>query len=307
MAEGVGMEDVNDFLIFAELARAGSITGVARTLGLPKSTISRRLANLEKRIGSRLINRTTRSQALTELGQAYLEYCERLAQDVADVTAFTDSVAHNPSGVLRLTMATDFCIHLLGDVLVAFRDRHPGVSVDLDLTPRRVDLVGERFDVAIRLGPLANSSLISRHLVTATRGIYASPKYLAGSSRVREPRDLSKHRMVQAGVQYSAVRSLKLTRGDETAVRDIVPAGLHANSLGVVRTLAIAGGGIAAVPNVFCTAEVAAGRLVRVLPDWELSPAEFHYVIPVAKLLPSKTRLFVDHIKAHFTGPRAVV
>ena len=86
------MEDVNDYLIFAELARAGSITEVARKLGLPKSTISRRLANLEERIGSRLINRTTRSQALTELGQAYLEYCERLAQDVADVTAFTDSV-----------------------------------------------------------------------------------------------------------------------------------------------------------------------------------------------------------------------
>src|SRR5258708_30227354 len=98
------MEDVNDFLISAEIARAASLIEAARALGLPKSTISRRLAKLEERIGSRLINRTTRSHALTELGQVYLEYCVRLVQDVADVTAFTDSVGRNPRGVLRLTM-----------------------------------------------------------------------------------------------------------------------------------------------------------------------------------------------------------
>ena len=204
-------------------------------------------------------------------------------------------------------MPTDFCSTLLGDVLVEFRDMHRGVSLDVDLTPRRVDLVGERFDVAIRLGPLANSSLISRHLVTVRRGIFASPKYLAGSPQLREPRDLSGHRLVQASPGYRAMNSLTLTRGDETEVPDIVPAGLHANSLGVVRALAIAGAGVAAVPNVFCAAEVAAGRLVRVLPDWQLSPVEFHYLIPAVKLLPSKTRLFIDHIKAHFSGPRAVV
>ena len=300
------MEDVNDLLIFAELARAGSITEVARTLGLPKSTISRRLANLEERIGSRLINRTTRSQSLTELGQAYLEYCERLAQEVAEVTAFTDSVRSNPQGVLRLTMPVEFCQYLLSDVLAEFLDAHPGVSLDLDVTPRRVDLVGERFDAAIRMGALASSSLISRHLVTITRGIYASPKYLAGSSRVREPRDLSKHRMVQAGGQYSAVKSLKLTRGGESEAPDI-PSRVRASAIGVVRTLAIAGAGIAAIPNVICTEEVVAGRLVRLLPDWEPSPVEAHYLIPAAKLLPSKTRLFIDYIKAHFSGSRAVV
>src|SRR5205809_7618601 len=121
------MEDINDLLIFVGLAREASLTKASRALGLPKSTISRRLANLEERIGSRLINRTTRSQALTELGQAYLEYCERLAQDVADVTAFTDSVRGNPHGVLRLTMPVEFCQYLLSDVLAEFLDAHPGV------------------------------------------------------------------------------------------------------------------------------------------------------------------------------------
>jgi DNA-binding transcriptional LysR family regulator len=301
------MEDVNDLLIFAALARAGSITETSRKLGLPKSTISRRLAALEERIGSRLINRTTRSQALTELGQAYLEYCERLAQDVADVTAFTDSVAHNPRGVLRLTMVTDICQYLLSDVIVAFLDAHPQVSVDLDLTPRRVDLVGERFDAAIRVGHLADSSLVSRHLVTVTRGIYASPKYIAGSTRLRVPRDLSKHRVVQVSPAYSVVNSLSLTRGGETEVPDTMPSRVHANALNVVRTLAIARAGIAAIPNVFCAEDVADGRLVRVLSDWELTPLEVHYLVPVAKLLPSKTRLFIDHLKAHFSGARAVV
>jgi DNA-binding transcriptional LysR family regulator len=301
-----GVEDVNDLLIFAELARAPSLTEAARALGLPKSTISRRLAKLEERIGSRLISRTTRSHALTELGQAYLEYCDRLVQDVADVTAFTDSVGRNPRGVLRLTMPTDFCQYLLSDALAAFLDAHPGVSLDLDFTPRRVDLVGERFDAAIRIGALADSSLISRHLVTMTRGLYASPNYLARSSRPREPRDLSEHRILQAGQQYSAINSLKFTRGGETEAPD-VPSRVRSGAVGVLRTLAIAGAGIAATPNAFCTEEIAAGRLVRLLSDWELSPAEAHYLIPAAKHLPSKTRLFIDHIKAHFSGPRAVV
>ena len=305
------MEDINDLLIFAELARAGSITEAARALGLPKSTISRRLAALEERIGSRLINRTTRSQALTELGRAYLEYCERLARDVAEVAAFTDSVGSNARGVLRLTMPIDFCQFLLSDAIAAFLDIHPDVSIEVELTPRRVDLVGERYDLAIRVGPLASSSLISRHLVTVTRGLYASPKYLAGAPRLREPRDLSKHCLVQASMPDSAVssmavNSLRLSRGDETQVPDI-PSRVRASALGVVRTLAAAGIGLAAIPNVFCTEDVAAGRLVRVLPDWELVPVETYYIVPAAKLLPSKTRLFIDHLKAHFSGTRAVV
>jgi DNA-binding transcriptional LysR family regulator len=305
------VEDVNDLLIFAELARAPSLTEAARALGLPKSTISRRLAKLEERIGSRLISRTTRSHALTELGQAYLEYCDRLVQDVADVTAFTDSVGRNPRGVLRLTMPIDFCQVLLSDVLAEFLDTHPGVSIEVELTPRRVDLVGERYDAAIRIGPLASSSLISRHLVTLTRGLYASPKYLTGTPRLREPRDLSKLCLVQASLPYSAVNSLtvnslKLSRGGETQVPDI-PSRVRVSALGVVRTLATAGAGLAAIPNVFCTEDVAAGRLVRLLPDWELVPLEAYYLVPAAKLLPSKTRLFIDHLTAHFSGTRAVV
>jgi DNA-binding transcriptional LysR family regulator len=305
------MEDINDLLIFAELARAGSITEAARALGLPKSTVSRRLAALEERIGSRLINRTTRSQALTDLGQAYLEYCDRLVQDVADVTAFTDSVRGNPRGVLRLTMPLDFCQFLLSDVLAEFLDIHPDVSIEVELTSRRVDLVGERFDAAIRIGPLASSSLISRHLVTVTRGLYASPKYLAGAPRLREPHDLSKHCLVQASMPSSAARSmavnqLEFSRGGETQAPDI-PSRARASALGVVRTLAAAGAGFAAIPNVFCTEDVAAGRLVRVLPDWELVPVDAYYIVPAAKLLPSKTRLFIDHLTAHFSGTRAVV
>ena len=157
------------------------------------------------------------------------------------MTAFTDSVGRNPRGVLRLTMPTDFCQYLLSDALAAFLDAHPGVSLDLDFTPRRVDLVGERFDAAIRIGALADSSLISRHLVTMTRGLYASPNYLARSSRPREPRDLSEHRILQAGQQYSAINSLKFTRGGETEAPD-VPSRVRSGAVGVLRTLAIAGG-----------------------------------------------------------------
>ena len=185
------------------------------------------------------------------------------------MTAFTDSVGRNPRGVLRLSMPMDFCQYLLSDALAAFLDAHSGVSLDLDFTPRRVDLVGERFDAAIRIGALADSSLISCHLVTMTRGLYASPNYLARSARPREPRDLSEHRILQAGQQYSAINSLKFTRGGETEAPD-VPSRVRSGAVGVLRTLAIAGAGIAAIPNAFCTEEIAAGRLVRLLSDWEL-------------------------------------
>ncbi len=181
-------EDLNDLLLFAEVARASSIAAAARITSIPKSTISRRLLRLEARVGSRLFYKTTRKITLTELGKEYLERCERVVLEVDEAKSFLDSIAAKPSGTLRLTMTADFGIHHMGEFLVEFARAHPDITLDLDFSSRRVDLVGERYDVAIRFGALQDSSLVCRRFLSIPRALYASPGYLARAGSPAGPR-----------------------------------------------------------------------------------------------------------------------
>ncbi len=168
--------EANDLLIFARVADLGSFSRAAERLGLPKSTVSRRVAWLESHLGERLLLRTTRRQTLTEFGSLLLEHARQVVTEVEAVTALREHRQAAPSGRLRVSMPSDFATLLLADTLAAFVALHPRITLELDLSPRRVDLLGEGFDIAVRMGALPDDALLAaRRLTVFTNGLYASP------------------------------------------------------------------------------------------------------------------------------------
>ena len=187
-----------DLLIFARVAELGSFSQAAVRLGLPKSTVSRRVAALERLMGERLLLRTTRRQTLTEFGLQLLEHARQVVAEVEAVSVLREQRQAAPSGRLRVSMPSDFANLLLADSLAAFMALHPAISLELDLSPRRVDLLGEGFDVAIRMGDLPDDALlVASKLAVFTHSLYASPTYLAAHGDPQTPDDLSGHAAVR--------------------------------------------------------------------------------------------------------------
>jgi DNA-binding transcriptional LysR family regulator len=179
--------EINDMLVFAAVGRSGSITRAGKALGLPKSTVSRRVAALEERLGNRLFLTAARKLVLTDAGQILLERCQRLADEADDALAFASELTDQPTGTLRVTMPPDLGQFLMAGPIATFAARYPRLSLKVDESQRFVDLATERVDVALRTGSLPDSSLVARPLVSLTMGVFASPAYLARTSTPRTP------------------------------------------------------------------------------------------------------------------------
>ena len=294
--------DPNDLLIFARVAEAGSFSRAAERIGLPKSTVSRRIALLEERLGERLMLRTTRRLTLTEFGNQLLEHARQVAAEVDAVKALSEHRQARPSGRLRVSMPSDFATLLLTDMLAAFVALHPAVSLELDLSPRRVDLLGENFDIAVRMGDLPDDNLLAaRRIAVFPNGLYAAPSYLAERGEPASPDDL---------IQHDALRLLRINgeAASWTLIRDkqrwegVPPGRATANSPELLIRLACAGVGIAAVPDYFAAPSVRLGELRRVLPDWCLPSHTAWAVFPGRRLMPAKTRAFIDMLEIAMAG-----
>lgn len=294
--------DPNDLLIFAHVAELGSFSRAAERLGLPKSSVSRRLAALEQRLGERLLLRTTRRQSLTEFGQLLQEHARQVVAEVDAVAALTEHRQSAPSGRLRVSMPSDFANLLLADALAAFVATYPGIHLELDLSPRRVDLLGEGFDVAIRVGDLPDDTMLAaRRLSELSTGLYASAGYLAERGHPACPEDLARHNAVGlVGVNGDPVR-WRLDNG-ESRWEGPPPARMTANSPELLIHMARAGAGIVAVPDAFALLDVRKGQLQRVLPDWCLLSETVSAVFPGRRLMPVKTRAFIDMLQATMGG-----
>ena len=289
--------DPNDLLSFASVAELGSFSRAAERLGLPKSTVSRRLAALEQRLGERLLTRTTRRQSLTEFGLQLLEHARQVASEVEAVAALSERRQATPSGRLRVSMPSDFASLLLADTLAAFVALYPAIRLDLDLSPRRVDLLGEGFDVALRMGQLPDdASLAARRLAVFSFGLYAAPNYLAEHGDPQHPDDLVRYEAVHLLMANGEAATWTLSQGDERW-QGSPPGRVSANAPELLIKLACAGAGIAAVPDHFAAAEVRRGALRRVLPGWCLPSHTAWAVFPERKLMPVKTRVFIDMLQ----------
>lgn len=289
--------DPNDLLIFAFVADLGSFSRTAERLGLPKSTVSRRLAGLEQRLGERLLLRTTRRQALTEFGHQLLAHARQVADEVEAVSALSEHRQLAPAGRLRVSMPSEFANLLLADSLAAFVALHPGITLELDLSPRRVDLLGEGFDLALRVGTLADDAMLAaRKLKVLSTGLYASPNYLAEHGQPATPDELLRHAAVRLPTANGEPAPWTLVQGEQRW-EGVPPGRLMANSPELLVRLARAGAGIAVVPDDFALPDVRKGLLQRVLPQWCPPTATAWAVFPGRKLMPTKTRAFIDMLR----------
>ncbi len=290
--------DPNDLLIFAGVADGGSFSRAAERLGLPRSTVSRRIALLEEALGQRLLLRTTRRVTITEFGQQLLEHARQVAAEVAAAKALGEHHQAMPSGRLRVSIPSDFANLLLADMFAAFVALHPAVALELDLSPRRVDLLAENFDLAIRMGALPDDGLLAaRRIATMPSGLYAAPSYLAERGDLSSPQELMEHdalRLISSGGETTGWT----LRRDEQRWAGIPPSRAAANSPELLMRLAAAGSGIAALPEFFAAPAVRRGELRRVLPEWSLPEFTAWAVFPGRRLMPAKTRAFIDMLVA---------
>lgn len=287
------MEIFKNMAIYVEVVRAKSFRRAAEVLGMPNSTVSRRIAELEKAVGLRLLNRTTRTVELTGEGRIYYERCRRIVEEARLAHEALRDMHEQPTGVLRASLPVDFSVVFLAPLLADFARQYPGISFDLDLTPRRANLVSDPVDVAIRVGEQGDPGVISRQIASLSIELYASPVYLEAAGIPRSPEDLLQHQCLR-------IRAMdwSLYRG-ESRITLPVTGRFVVNNVGMLRRLSLLGVGIAALAGELIQQELAQGELVRILPDWHLDQVSV-YAITETRLLPAKTRLFIDYLMACF-------
>lgn len=294
----------NDLMLFARVVDAGSFSRAAERAGLPKSTVSRRVAMLEAQLGERLLLRTTRKLTVTDFGHSVLEHAHQVMAEVEAASALAQQRQAKPSGRLRVSMPAEFANNVLAQLLSEFIAQHPAITLELDLSPRRVDLIGENFDLALRMGALADdASLAARRLATFAGGLYASPAYLERRGAPQEPEALMEHDALRLLARSGEPMRWVLTRG-EARWEGIPPARATANSPELLTRMARDGAGITAIEHHFVEPYVRSGELEPVLEDWALPPIVAWAVFPGRRLMPARTRVFLDTLQAEFSGPK---
>ncbi|MDA8382620.1 MAG: LysR family transcriptional regulator [Betaproteobacteria bacterium] len=293
--------DPNDLLLFARVVEAGHFSRAAERLNLPKSTLSRRISALESSLGERLLLRTTRKLAVTDFGRAVLAHGQQVAAEVDATLALTQHRQAEPSGRLRISFPGDFAEDVLGPLLTDLVARYPAISLDIDISPRRVDLIAENFDVAVRIGDLPDdASLAARRIAQLAVGLYASPAYLERRGIPREPEALMAHDTLHLMGRGGDPVAWRLSQG---ARQWQGPARVRAaaNSPGLLRRLALAGAGITVLADPYTEPHVRRGDLVPVLEDWRLPAMAAWAVFPGRRLMPARTRVFLDALERQFS------
>lgn len=285
------MKLLDDMALFVEVANVMSFRQASDITGVPSSTLSRRISALEKNIGLRLFHRTTRKIELTEAGRLYYERCHRIVEEAKLAHAHLSEIADHPKGIVRVSAPVDFAVNYIAPLLPDFIQRYPDIQLEFDLTSRRVDMTSERFDVAIRAGESDNSNLIARKLAHFRHYVYAAPSYLTRHTPPKTPDELSQH----ACFSILKTATWKLYCGDEM-VSIKVNNPVFVNSMGMLKHLAILGMGMVLVPHDMVNDEVKQGRLQRVLTDWQSAVVPI-YAITETRLLPVKTRCFIDFLQ----------
>ena len=288
--------NLNRLAVFVALVRAGSFTAAAAQLGLTKAMVSQHLARLEQELGVTLLVRSTRRMALTEAGAAFHTDCARI---LGEAEAAIERVGENretPRGTLRLTAPVNYGAAVVAPALAGFLRLHPQVQAELVLDDGISDLIGGRFDLAIRGGPLRDSGLRAVRLAGFRQLLVAAPAYLAARGTPRRPQELAAHAAVVLSVLSSPLR-WNFTARDGTQQRVRLTPRAQADSAAAVHAMALAGAGLAVLPDFMVEADLQAGRLKPLLPAQRLPEGSFHAVYP-GHAPSAKVRAFIDHLRA---------
>lgn len=293
------MDRLTEMEAFATVVDQGGFTDAARKMGISKSAVSKHVSSLEARLGARLLNRTTRRVSPTEIGLAYYDRARRVLNDAGEADALVTSMQTAPSGVLRVSVDTDFGVSLLSPILADFLRDCPDVTVNMSLSNRYVELISEGFDLAIRMGDLEDSSLRARRLLNTTRRMVGAPAYFGQFGRPKRVEDLSDHRLLHYSNEASAnVWRIMTPSGERRAVR--TTGWLTVNDGQSLLNAAISGLGIAYLPR-FLYAEAMKGGLVEeAIPSLPMETVGVHAVYPPGRFTQPKVRAFIDFLSDRF-------
>lgn len=288
------MESVDDMLLVTEVADSGSFTQAGVRLGLPKSTVSNRVAQLEKRLGLRLFNRSTRVVSLTTTGQVYVEYCRRIRAEVAAASLAMANLKEQPLGALKITCPELTATHFMPRFLEGFAKKFPRVEIEVIATNQHLDLIRDQVDFAFRVGPVSNQEFIVRRISAIRRILVASPKYLEGETAIRDPDDLGQHRCLV----HNALPDWTFVAENAQAVFRPLAA-IKSDSLGFLLEASIAGMGVAMLPAYVCRQAIRAGRLIEILPRWLPSSYDMKLVFPGRKNQSRAQAAFRDYVDSY--------
>lgn len=290
------MQLMRDVELFVEVVSSRSFTRAAERLDMPMSTLSRRITSMEKELGVRLLNRTTRKVEPTEAGANYFKRCAHLIQEVRLAHESLSELAHRVRGTLRLSCTADFATLYLPDALVAFAKANPEVCVELELSSRRVDLVSEHVDAALRIGPLVDSGLIARRIGTLHSWLVASPEYLRHHPSPQAPADLDAHAVVRLqGHSPGPAWKLNPVEGPGPEVPVEAPSRFAAGSMVMARELVLRGAGIGLIDARLAAQDIKTGVLRRVLPHWQ-GPLTPIHLVTASRLWPARLSRFADEL-----------
>jgi len=295
------MDRFTGMAVFVKVVDAASFAMAGRHLGMSPAMVSKHVQTLEQKLGVRLLNRTTRRVSATEVGQDYYERCLHILAEMQEAEHAAGDLQTVPRGRLRVTAPMSFGKRQVAPAIADYLAAYPEVSIDLSLDDHYVDLLKERFDLAIRLGTLANSSFIARKLYTVAMVLCASPGYLQNSGAPRTPSDLAKHNCLvhTYGTPQRAWHFVD-RNGNEDAIN--ISGRFLANSADVLLALAIKDVGVFLGPNYLVDDDLKAGRLVQLLPEYRTQEATVYAVYPHSRYLSAKTRTFIDFMAARFSG-----
>jgi DNA-binding transcriptional LysR family regulator len=300
------MDKLKQLESFVSVATRGSLTAAAIAEGVAPAIMGRRLDGLEERLGVKLLLRTTRRLTLTHEGSAFLEDCQRLLADLANAEASVSAGGVKASGHLRITAPGGFGRRHVAPLVPRFRELHPEVTISLNLSDRVVDIAGEGFDCAVRVGDMPDSSLVSVRLADNRRLCVATPAYLKRHGTPMHPNELTRHHCLTLSSDASQTRGWAFTvrKAQVDEVVHLKPAGpLDCSDGQVLHDWCLAGYGIAWRSTWEVESEIAAGALLPVLEEFAAPPNGIHAVFPQRKHLPLRVRLWIDFLKLHYGTP----
>lgn len=304
----MAMIDLNELTVFERVVARGSFAAAARDFGVPSSTLSRKVASLERRLGAPLMTRTTRSLQLTEAGRAYYARCAAIVSLASEAEQAVMTLAQSLRGTLRITAPRVFARSVLGPTISAYLRLHPEVRVEVSTEDRMVDLLREGFDLAFRVAPiLPDTSLVARKIGTSSHDLCAAPSYLARHPPITRPQDLPSHNILAFGRGGRSEMSWGFAQGKRAAEQVSFTPRVLSNSEEALLELCVEGSGVALLPPNVADDELSRGRVQRLLAGYVIEPRSIFLVMPPEKQRSPLVRPYVDLVTAHLRAERGLI
>ena len=290
------MADLNDIAVFVKVAQFASFSRAAHSLGMPVSTVSRKVTSLEEQLGVTLLQRTTRKLSLTAQGRAYYDQCSEPLAHIVDAEQVLTEAQRQPEGLLKISVPVILGQEPFYEFVSAFLKKYPKIQVDLFVTNLFLDLIAENIDLGIRFGELKDSTIVAQRLGKSVRYLVAAPDYLEGRALPLKPEDLEDHQCILLNSRNNEAE-WHLVNGRKS-VKLHVSGPVSSRDFEAVSAFTYRGHGIGLLPSTYCDEQIRRGELIRLLPDWSSQEIFVHAVYPTRRFLPSRLQLFLDELKA---------